>query len=85
MAESKLPKAVDDRRSGKRRVAGSTCKRGRNQQIEAIAQVKARGAVAMGLGSRALFERAKAEPFFVRALNALTQGPLVPVAAGVLI
>ncbi|SFD97255.1 Uncharacterized conserved protein GlcG, DUF336 family [Sulfitobacter brevis] len=50
-----------------------------------IARGKARGAVAMGLGSRALFERAKAEPFFIQAMNALSQGSLVPVAGGVLI
>ncbi|MFX0540939.1 GlcG/HbpS family heme-binding protein [Roseovarius sp. S4756] len=50
-----------------------------------IAQGKARGAVAMGLGSRALFERAKSEPFFIQAMNALAQGSLVPVAGGVLI
>ena len=50
-----------------------------------IAQGKARGAVAMGLGSRALFERAKTEPFFIQAMNSLAQGSLVPVAGGVLI
>ncbi|MEB8389094.1 heme-binding protein [Rhodobacteraceae bacterium KMM 6894] len=50
-----------------------------------IAQGKARGAVAMGLGSRALFERAKVEPFFIQAMNSLAQGSLVPVAGGVLI
>ena len=50
-----------------------------------IAQGKARGAVSMGLGSRALFERAKAEPFFIQAMNALSEGSLVPVAGGVLI
>ncbi|MEP5729198.1 MAG: heme-binding protein [Sulfitobacter sp.] len=50
-----------------------------------IAQGKARGAVAMGLGSRALFERAKVEPFFIQAMNALAGGSLVPVAGGVLI
>lgn len=50
-----------------------------------IAQGKARGAVSMGLGSRALFERAKVEPFFVQAMNALSGGSLVPVAGGVLI
>jgi uncharacterized protein GlcG (DUF336 family) len=50
-----------------------------------IAQGKARGAVAMGLGSRALFERAKVEPFFIQAMNALADGSLVPVAGGVLI
>lgn len=50
-----------------------------------IAQGKARGAVAMGLGSRALYERAKVEPFFIQAMNALSEGSLVPVAGGVLI
>ncbi len=39
----------------------------------------------MGLGSRALFERAKVEPFFIQAMNALSEGSLVPVAGGVLI
>ena len=50
-----------------------------------IAQGKARGAVAMGLGSRALYERAKKEPFFIQAMNGLSDGSLVPVAGGVLI
>jgi uncharacterized protein GlcG (DUF336 family) len=50
-----------------------------------IAQGKARGAVAMGLGSRALFERAKVEPFFIQAMNALSNGSFVPVAGGVLV
>ena len=50
-----------------------------------IAQGKARGAIGMGLGSRALFERAKVEPFFIQAMNALSEGSLVPVAGGVLI
>ncbi len=50
-----------------------------------IAQGKARGAIAMGLGSRALFKRAQAEPFFIQSMNALSGGSLVPVAGGVLI
>ncbi len=50
-----------------------------------IAQGKARGAVAMGLGSRALYRRAQSEPFFIQAMNALAGGSLVPVAGGVLI
>ncbi|WP_425041610.1 GlcG/HbpS family heme-binding protein [Primorskyibacter sp. S187A] len=50
-----------------------------------IAQGKARGAVSLGLGSRALFERAKVEPFFIQAMNGLSNGSLVPVAGGVLI
>ena len=50
-----------------------------------IAHGKAFGAYSMGLGSRALFERAKVEPFFVQAMNSLCDGALVPVPGGVLI
>lgn len=50
-----------------------------------IAVGKANGALAMGLGSRALFERAKTEPFFIQAMNELAGGSLVPVPGGVLI
>lgn len=50
-----------------------------------IAIGKANGALAMGLGSRALFERAKAEPFFIQSMNELAGGSLVPVPGGVLI
>ena len=34
-----------------------------------VAHGKAYGAYAVGLGSRALFERAKVEPFFIQAMN----------------
>ncbi len=50
-----------------------------------VAHGKAFGAVSLGLGSRALFERAKAEPFFIQAMNSLCDGALVPVPGGVLI
>ena len=50
-----------------------------------IAMGKANGALSMGLGSRALFERAKSEPFFIQAMNELAGGSLVPVPGGVLI
>jgi len=50
-----------------------------------IAHGKAFGAYSMGLGSRALFERAKVEPFFIQAMNSLCDGALVPVPGGVLI
>ena len=51
----------------------------------AIAHGKANGAVMMGLGSRAIAERAEAQPHFVQAMNALAGGALVPVPGGVLI
>lgn len=50
-----------------------------------IAHGKAYGALAVGTGSRALFERAQAQPFFVQALNGLADGAVVPVPGGVLI
>lgn len=50
-----------------------------------IAQGKARGAVGMGLGSRALYERAQTQPYFIQAMNAIAGGSLVPVPGGVLI
>jgi uncharacterized protein GlcG (DUF336 family) len=50
-----------------------------------IAHGKAYGAVAMGLGSRALYERAQKQPYFTDAMNALAGGALVPVPGGVLI
>lgn len=49
-----------------------------------IAQGKARGAISMGLGSRALFRRAQEQPYFIQAMNALSEGSLVPVPGGVL-
>lgn len=49
-----------------------------------IAHGKAFGAIAMGLGSRALFERSEKQPQFVDAMNALAGGALVPVPGGVL-
>ncbi|MEL6318439.1 MAG: heme-binding protein [Pseudomonadota bacterium] len=50
-----------------------------------IAHGKAYGAVALGMGSRAIFQRAEQQPFFVQSINALAGGALVPVPGGVLI
>ena len=50
-----------------------------------IAHGKAYGALAMGMGSRALFQRAQEQAFFVSAVNTIAQGRLVPVPGGVLI
>jgi uncharacterized protein GlcG (DUF336 family) len=49
-----------------------------------IAHGKAFGALAMGMGSRALFQRAQEQAYFVGAVNTLAQGRLVPVPGGVL-
>lgn len=50
-----------------------------------IAHGKAYGALAVGSGSRALFNRAQEQPYFVQALNGLADGAVVPVPGGVLI
>ena len=50
-----------------------------------IAYGKANGAFQMGMGSRALFNRAEQQAYFINAINALTNGELVPVPGGVLI
>jgi uncharacterized protein GlcG (DUF336 family) len=50
-----------------------------------IAQGKARGAVSMGIGSRALGDRAEQQAYFIQSVNALSAGSLVPVAGGVLV
>lgn len=52
---------------------------------EKVAQGKAYGALALGIGSRAIFERAKQQTFFVDAVNTLAGGAIVPVPGGVLI
>lgn len=49
-----------------------------------VALGKANGALALGLGSRSLFKRAKEQPFFLSAVGPLV-GDLVPVPGGVFI
>lgn len=49
-----------------------------------IAQAKAFGALAMGMGSRGLAGRAQSHPAFVASVTALAGGMLVPVPGGVL-
>ena len=50
-----------------------------------IAHGKAYGALAMGMGSRALFQRAQEQAYFIDAVNTLAQGRMVPVPGGVMI
>ncbi len=58
---------------------GTSLKRGE------IARGKADGALAMGLGSRAIFKMAAERPAFVAAATHAVGGSLVPVPGGVLI
>jgi len=46
---------------------------------------KANGALAIGVGSRKLFQRAQEQPYFINAINALADGALVPAPGGVLV
>lgn len=50
-----------------------------------IAHGKAHGALALGLGSRALMRRAEEQPYFVAAAAVAIGGALVPVPGGVLV
>ncbi len=50
-----------------------------------IAHGKAYGALAMGMGSRAINRAADERPNFLTAVNALADGALVPVPGGVLV
>ena len=50
-----------------------------------IAHGKAYGALALGMGSRAIFQRAQEQAYFVDAINTMARGALVPVPGGVLI
>ncbi len=50
-----------------------------------IALGKANGALALGMGSRALMKRAEAQAFFIAGAGAAIGGSLVPVPGGVLI
>ena len=50
-----------------------------------IAHAKAWGALAMGMGSRGLAERAAGFPAFITSMTTLAAGNLVPVPGGVLL
>lgn len=50
-----------------------------------VARSKAFGALALGMGSRAIFRRAQEQAFFVDAVNSLADGAIIPVPGGVLI
>ena len=50
-----------------------------------IALGKANGAVALGMGSRALMKRAETQSYFITAATAAIGGSLIPVPGGVLI
>jgi uncharacterized protein GlcG (DUF336 family) len=49
-----------------------------------IAFGKANGALALGVGSRALMTRAEQQPYFINAVSTVVAGGLIPVPGGVL-
>ncbi len=51
----------------------------------AIARGKAFGALALGIGSRAINARAEQQSYFVEALSAAFEGKIVPVPGGLLV
>ncbi|HYO36879.1 MAG TPA: heme-binding protein [Geodermatophilus sp.] len=55
-----------------------------NKRFE-IASGKAQGALALGMGSRALMARAEQQPYFIAAATAAIGGSLIPVPGGVLV
>ena len=58
---------------------------GTSLRREEIARGKAHGALALGLGSRALAKRAQEQPSFIAAVTNAVGGSLVLVSGGVLI
>ena len=83
-ARSMLPLvvAVLDARGAPRALAAED---GTSLRRSDIAVGKAHGALAMGLGSRTLFKRAEAQPYFIAAVTHAVGGSLIPVPGGVLI
>lgn len=55
-----------------------------NKRFE-VAFGKAHGAISLGMGSRALMERAEQQPYFIAAAISAVGGALVPVPGGVLV
>ncbi len=77
-----LAVAVLDARGSLRALAAED---GASLKRAEIAIGKAHGALAMGLGTRALEKMAKERPYFVAAVTHAVGGSLIPVAGGVLI
>ncbi len=58
---------------------------GVSQMRAKIAHGKANAAIALGMGTRALMNRAEQQAYFIQAINGLSGGDMVPVPGGVLI
>ena len=58
---------------------------GVSQMRARIAHGKANAAIALGMGTRALMNRAEQQAYFIQAVNGVFDGDMVPVPGGVLI
>ena len=58
---------------------------GVSQMRARIAHGKANAAIALGMGTRALMNRAEQQAYFIQAVNGVASGDMVPVPGGVLI
>jgi len=58
---------------------------GCSQMRQRIALGKAKAAIQLGLGTRALMKRAEEQAFFFQSMNGLAGGEFVPVPGGVLL
>ena len=58
---------------------------GVSQMRACIAHGKANAAIALGMGTRALMNRAEQQAYFIQAVNGVAGGDMVPVPGGVLI
>ena len=58
---------------------------GCSQMRQRIALGKAKAAIQLGLGTRALMKRAEEQVYFIQSMNGLAGGEFVPVPGGVLL
>ena len=58
---------------------------GCSQMRQRIALGKAKAAIQLGLGTRALMRRAEEQAYFIQSMNGLADGEFVPVPGGVLL
>ena len=58
---------------------------GVSQMRARIAYGKANAAIGLGMGTRALMNRAEQQAYFIQAVNGVADGDMVPVPGGVLI
>ena len=66
-------------------VVVSLAEDGCSQMRQRIALGKAKAALQLGIGTRALMNRAEEQAYFIQSMNGLADGEFVPVPGGVLL